>query len=139
MACWLIKEEPTHYSFDDLTREGGTVWSGVTNALALIHIRGMRKGDDAFFYHTGGEKSVVGLAKIASEPYPDPDAGDPKRVVVRVKPISRLVRSVSLAEMRGNPKLAGFDLLRISRLSIVPVGEAHRREILRMSRAKAKG
>ncbi|HZE89058.1 MAG TPA: EVE domain-containing protein [Verrucomicrobiae bacterium] len=138
MACWLIKEEPTHYSFDDLARDGGTVWAGVTNALALIHIRKMKKGDEAFYYHTGGEKAVVGLATIASDPYPDPDAGDPKRVVVRVKPVARLPRNVSLAEMKANPNLAGFDLLRISRLSVVPVGEAHRREILRMSRARAR-
>src|SRR6266850_1798771 len=102
MARWLLKEEPEHYSFEDLSRDGETVWDGVTNALALIHIRKMKSGDSALIYHTG-----------------------------RVKAGAPLPRAVALAEMRAKASLAGFDLLRISRLSIVPVGDAHWKEIMK--------
>ncbi len=136
MAHWLLKEEPTHYSFDDLLRDGEAIWDGITNALALKHLRSAKKGDDAIIYHTGGERSAVGLAKIASDPFPDPRSRDAKLTVVKVKALRRLTRPVGLAEMKANPTLAGLALLRIPRLSVVPVGEAHWKEILRMAGAR---
>lgn len=135
MAHWLLKEEPAHYSFDDLVRDGETVWGGITNALALIHLRRMKKGDGALIYHTGGVKAAVGLATIAGDPFTDPGSGDPKRVAVKVRAGRPLPEPVTLAAMKANPKLAGLDLLKISRLSVVPVSEAHWKEILRMAGA----
>jgi predicted RNA-binding protein with PUA-like domain len=135
MARWILKEEPAHYAFEDLVREKATIWDGVTNPLALRHLRTARKGDSAIIYHTGGVKAAVGLAEIASDPFPDPRTGDARLVVVRVKAGAPLPQPVSLAAMKANPKLAGLDLLRIPRLSVVPVGEAHWEEILRMAGA----
>jgi predicted RNA-binding protein with PUA-like domain len=136
MARWLLKEEPAHYSFEDLSRDGETTWDGVTNALALIHLRSMKEGDVAMIYHTGTVKAVVGLATIAGDPRPDPKLRDPKIAVVKVRAGEALPRPVTLAEMKANAALAGFDLLRNSRLSVVPVGEAHWNEILRMAGAR---
>jgi predicted RNA-binding protein with PUA-like domain len=136
MARWLLKEEPAHYSFEDLSRDGETTWDGVTNALALIHLRSMKKGDPAMIYHTGSVKAVVGLATIAGDPRPDPKLRDPKLAVVNVRAGAALPRPVTLAEMKANAALSGFELLRNSRLSIVPVGEAHWIEILRMAGAR---
>jgi predicted RNA-binding protein with PUA-like domain len=137
MAHWLLKEEPDHYSFDDLLREGETIWDGITNPLALKHLRSAKKGDDAIIYHTGRERSAVGLAKITSDPLPDPRSRDPRLTVVKVKGLRRLPRPVGLAEMKANPDLAGLALLRIPRLSVVPVPQAHWNEILRMAGARS--
>ncbi len=136
MAHWILKEEPTHYSFEDLRRDGETMWDGVTNALALIHMRRMKKGDGALIYHTGAVKAVVGLATISSDPFEDPGLRDPRLTVVKVKAGAPLPRQVTLSEMKANAALAGLDLLRISRLSIVPVGDDHWKEILKMAGAR---
>jgi len=133
MACWLVKEEPTHYSFDDLVRDRVTVWDGIRNALALRHLRSARKGDEALYYHTGKVKAAVGLARIASDPYPEPGAGDPRFAVVELEAWKPLASPATLASMRANAKLSGLDLLRISRLSFLPVAPEHWREILRMA------
>lgn len=136
MNRWLFKSEPSEYSFENLVRDGGTVWSGIANALALQHLRTARKGDPVVVYHTGGIKAAVGLAKIAKDPYPDPKARDARLVVVDIVPDRPLKHSVTLAAMRGNPALAGLELLRISRLSVVPVSEAHWKVILEMARGR---
>jgi predicted RNA-binding protein with PUA-like domain len=123
MARWLLKTEPDSYSWDNLVKDKKTVWNGVTNALALKHIRSMKKGDLALVYHTGDEKAAVGVAEIVSNPYTDPKEGDDKLAVVDLKPKKKLARPVSLAEIKADPAFAGWDLLRIGRLSIVPVSD----------------
>ncbi len=120
---WLLKTEPSEYSWDDLVRDRRTVWTGIRNAQALIHLRNFRKGDLAVLYHTGQERAAVGLVKVVTAPYPDPAAGDPKFVVVDLVPQEHWKRPVPLAELKSDPDLANWDLLRISRLSIVPVDE----------------
>ena len=121
MSLWLLKTEPDCYAWDDLARDKRTAWDGVTNALALKHIRTMKKGDQALIYHTGDERAAVGVAEITSNPYPDPKEGDDKLVVVDLKPARKLPRPVTLDEFKADPAFAGWDLLRIGRLSVVPV------------------
>ena len=123
MAFWLLKTEPDCYSWDDLARDKKTVWDGVTNALALKHIRTMAKGDLALIYHTGDERSAVGIAEVVSAPYSDPKAEDQRQVVVDVKLKQKLAQPVTLSDIKADPAFAGWDLLRISRLSVVPVPE----------------
>ena len=136
MANWLFKEEPSHYSFDRLLRDKKTVWDGVENNLALIHLRNVAKGDRVLFYHTGDEKAVVGIMEVAKGPYADPTQKDPRLVVVDVKPIGKLARPVTLAEIKANPKFAEFGLVKISRLSVMPVTPDQWAEIERMARQK---
>jgi predicted RNA-binding protein with PUA-like domain len=121
MALWLLKTEPDSYSWDDLARDKKASWDGVTNALALKHIRTMSKGDLALIYHTGDERATVGIAEIVSAPHPDPKEDDERLVVVDLKPKKRLKRPVTLDEFKGDKAFAGWDLLRIGRLSVVPV------------------
>lgn len=121
MPFWLLKTEPDCYSWDDLARDKKTAWDGVTNALALKHIRTMAKGDLALIYHTGDERAAVGIAEIVSAPYPDPKADDERHVVVDVKSKKKLAQPVTLSDIKADPAFAGWDLLRISRLSVVPV------------------
>jgi len=134
---WLFKEEPTHYGYDDLAREGSTAWSGVRNPLAQKHLRAVRKGDAILYYHTGGEKAVVGLARAVSDPYPDP--GDPtgRRVSVDIEPVRRLEAPVTLAQIKARKDLADLPLVRISRLSVMPVTDRQRSTIETMSRRNA--
>lgn len=120
---WILKTEPSTYSFGRLATERRAVWDGVTNALALKHIRSMAKGDHAFIYHTGDEKALVGLARIASDPYPDPN--DPKLAVVDLEAGERLPRPVTLAAVKADPAFAELGLVRMSRLSVVPVPPDH--------------
>ena len=131
---WLLKTEPSSYSWAQLERDRRTVWDGVKNALALKHLAAMEKGDDVLVYHTGDEKAVIGLARVVRGAYPDPKAGDPRMAVVDLEPVRALPRPVTLREMRGNAKLAGFDLLRLPRLSVMPVSAAHWAEILRVAK-----
>ena len=121
MARWLLKTEPSTYSWDQLVRDKKTTWDGVANATALIHLRAMKKGDVALIYHTGDEKAAVGVAEIASAPYPDPKEDDEKLVVIDVKAKKKLARPVTLSEIKADATFAGWDLLRIGRLSVVPV------------------
>ena len=102
MAYWLLKTDPDTYSYEDLERDKKTVWDGVANNLALIHMREMKKGDLAFVYHSGAEKGIVGIAEIASDPYPDPKEENPKLVVVDVKAKTRLTRAIPLSEIKAN-------------------------------------
>ncbi len=124
MAFWLLKTEPSNYAYADLERDQETPWDGVTNNLALKHLRQMRQGDQALIYHTGGEKAIVGVAEVVSDPYPDPEQDNPRWVVVDVKPKRKLARAIPLAEIKSDPKLKHFDLVRLPRLSVMPVAEA---------------
>ena len=134
---WLFKTEPSDYSFERLVREKKTLWIGVKNALALKHLRQVRKGDEIAIYHTGGEKAVVGIAKVVSNPYPE-DKSE-KYVAVDLVPVGRLPRPVTLAEIKADPTFKEFPLVRISRLSVMPVSEREWREIESMARELAAG
>jgi predicted RNA-binding protein with PUA-like domain len=122
MAHWLVKQEPTSYSFSSLLREGRTRWDGVHNALALRHLRAMRPGDEAIFYHSGGERACVGILRVVSAPRPDPNDSRGSWFV-EVTPVRPLARPVPLAEIRSDRAFDGFTLLRMSRLSVMPVPE----------------
>lgn len=124
MAYWLFKTEPDCYSYGDLERDKKTVWDGVGNNLALKYLRQIEKGDLAIIYHTGDEKSAMGVAEVISQPYVDPKLNDPKMVVVDVKPKYRLSTPVTLAQVKGNQKMADFLLVTNSRLSVMPVNES---------------
>jgi predicted RNA-binding protein with PUA-like domain len=132
---WLFKTEPTAYSFQQLQADKETVWDGVKNNLALKNLSGIRKGDWVLIYHTGNEKAAVGIAQALSGAYPDPAKKDPKLLVVDVKAVKPLARPVTLSEMRSNPGLAGFDLLRLPRLSIMPVSDQQWRTIEEAAKA----
>jgi predicted RNA-binding protein with PUA-like domain len=121
---WLLKTEPSTYSWSQLVAEKKATWDGVSNALALKHLREMKKGDLVLFYHTGDEKQVVGIAEVTEAAYPDPKAADAKLVVVDLKPKRAMKVAVKLETIKKDPALAGWDLLRISRLSVVPTPEA---------------
>jgi predicted RNA-binding protein with PUA-like domain len=138
MAYWLIKEEPTHYSFADLERDGTTAWDGVTNNLARQNLRQVRRGDRFLYYHTGNEKAVVGEAQAVSDATTDPESADPKAVVVRVKAVRRLRHPVSLQVIKNTPQFAGWDLVRLPRLSVVPVSEEQWRQIRELSEQPAR-
>ena len=126
---WLFKEEPTHYAYDDLARDGKTVWSGVKNALAQKHLRSVRKGDRIFYYHTGDEKAIVGTAAAAGDAYPDPDDRSGKAFVVDIVPKGRWRRPVTLAEIKASGAFADFPLVGMPRLSVMPVGENELKEL----------
>jgi predicted RNA-binding protein with PUA-like domain len=130
---WLFKEEPTHYSFDDLVREGRTSWTGVKNPLAQKHLRSVRKGDRIFYYHTGDEKAVVAVAKAISDAYPDPKDKSGRLVAVDVGPVKKLSRPVRLADIKARASFKDFPLVRISRLSVMPVSDKEWSEIERMA------
>lgn len=121
MKHWLLKSEPDVYSFDDLVKEGETVWSGVRNNAAALHLKAMQAGDAALFYHSNIGKEAVALCRIAKAAYPDPTDQTGRWVAVSVRPDRRLPRPVTLAEMKAEPALAQFQLIRQSRLSVVPV------------------
>jgi len=133
MAYWILKTEPSAYSFDQLERERTAVWDGVSNPLALKHLREMQPGDEALIYHTGNEKAVVGLARVTSAAYPDPKAKDPKLVVVELKPGKRLQRPVTLAAIKAEPVFQDLALVRMPRLSVVPATAAQWKKLLEMA------
>jgi predicted RNA-binding protein with PUA-like domain len=135
MAQWLVKEEPEHYGFDQLVRDGKTVWAGVKNPLAQKHLRSIKRGERIFYYHTGKEKAVVATAKAASDAYPDPKDKSGKLSVVDVVPDKKLGRPVTLAEIKADKAFASFPLVRMSRLSVMPVSDAEWAKIETMSRS----
>ena len=135
MANWLLKTEPSVYSFADLQRDKKTVWDGIKNNLALMHIKTVKKGDRCIIYHTGGQRVCMGLGTATTGAYPDPEKDDPRLLVFDIKVGKPLARAVSLNEMKLNPGLEGFDLFRLGRLSFVPVSDAHYEVILDMSRS----
>ncbi|MBI3832073.1 MAG: EVE domain-containing protein [Planctomycetes bacterium] len=121
MPTWLVKTEPSTYGFADLQREKKTVWSGVANNAALLHLRQIRKGDAIFVYHTGDEKAVVALAMAVSDSYPDPKEKDPKLAVFDIAPVRALKKQVTLAQIKADKRFKEFGLVKISRLSVMPV------------------
>jgi predicted RNA-binding protein with PUA-like domain len=130
---WLFKEEPTNYSYDALTQDGRTTWTGVRNPLAQKHLRSVAKGDLIFFYHTGSEKAVVGIMKAAGPAYPDPADTTGKLYAVDVVPVAKLASSVTLASIKADKAFATFPLVRMSRLSVMPVTDAEWARIERMA------
>ena len=132
---WIVKTEPSTYSFDDLARQKTAVWDGVKNNLALKHLRQMKPGDRVLVYHTGDEKAVVGVAEVASQPYPDPKQKDPKLAVVDLKVGERLPRPVPLAEIKGDRAFADLALVRIGRLSVMPASADQFKRILKLGGA----
>jgi predicted RNA-binding protein with PUA-like domain len=137
-VSFLFKEEPTHYSYDDLARDGKTSWTGVKNPLAQKHLRSVKKGDRIFYYHTGDEKAVVAIAKAGGDAYPDPKDTAGKLFAVDVVPVRKLARPVTLAEIKASSKFEDFPLVRISRLSVMPVSDREWAEIEKMSARPAK-
>ncbi len=130
---WILKTEPSAYGFADLVRDRRTRWEGVSNAVALKHLRSMLEGDDALIYHTGNEKSLIGLARIASAPYPDPSQKDERLVGVDIEAGKPLPRQVSLAEIKADPAFKDLGLVRLSRLSVVPVEPDQWKRLLAMA------
>jgi predicted RNA-binding protein with PUA-like domain len=131
---WLFKEEPSNYSYDNLVRDGKTSWTGVRNPLAQKHLRAVGKGDRIFFYHTGDEKAVVGVAKAAAAAYPDPADKAGKLYAVDVLPVRKLDRPVTLAAVKADKSFASFALTRVPRLSVMPVTDDEWDRIVAMSR-----
>jgi predicted RNA-binding protein with PUA-like domain len=130
----LVKQEPEDYSCDDLLRDGSTQWSGVRNFQARNNLREMKLGDKVFFYHSGKEKCVVGIASVSKPAYPDPTAKEEGWIAVDIKPVKRLTNPVPLADIKANAKLSDLLLVRQSRLSVMPVGESEFDEIVRMAK-----
>ena len=130
---WVLKTEPSEYAYSDLVRERRTRWEGVSNPVALKHLRSMHEGDEVMIYHTGNEKALVGLARVVGAPYPDPS--DAKLVVVDVEPARPLPKPVPLAAIKAEPAFAELGLVRIPRLSVVPVEPAQWRQLLTMAGA----
>jgi predicted RNA-binding protein with PUA-like domain len=120
MGYWILKTEPSTYGYDQLEQERTAVWDGVSNPVALKNLRAMRRGDEVMIYHTGDEKSVVGLAEVTAEAYPDPKSKDPKLVVVDLKAKGRLAHPVTLAVIKADPAFGDLALVRMGRLSVVP-------------------
>ncbi len=133
MNRWLFKTDPDTYSWNDLIKKPKEIWSGVHNPLALKHLRAVSPKDEILIYHTGKEKAVIGIAEAVSKSYPDPDEKDPKFAVVDIKAVKPLKRLVALSEIKANPKLKDWELVRFSRLSVMPVSDEQWREVLRLA------
>ncbi len=133
---WIVKTEPSTYSYDDLARQNTAVWDGVKNNLALKHLRQMKPGDRVLVYHTGDEKAVVGIAEVTSDAYPDPKQKDPKLAVVDLRVVERLSRPVPLAEIKMDRAFADLALVRMGRLSVMPVSADQFKRILKLGGAK---
>ena len=133
MAYWLMKSEPESYSWADLMRDGGTEWDGVRNNAARLHLRAMKTGDEAFFYHSMSDKAVVGIMRVTREAQPDPK--DPNWVSVRVEPV-KPIGPVTLAEIKAEPRLSRMELIRQSRLSVAPVSDEEWKVVLELARGR---
>ena len=133
MAHWLMKSEPESYSWSNLVRDGGAEWDGVRNNAARLHLKAMKVGDEAFFYHSMSDKAVVGIMRVTREAQPDPKDAD--WVSVRVEPVKELA-PVTLAEIKAEPRLAKMQLIRQSRLSVAPVRDDEWKQVLKMAAAK---
>jgi predicted RNA-binding protein with PUA-like domain len=134
---WLVKEEPSHYPYAALVRDGRTTWSGVKNPVAQKHLRAMRNGDRVFYYHTGDEKAIVGIARALTDAYPDPADATGRSFVVDVGPVGSLPAPVTLAAVKADPFFADFALTRVPRLSVMPVTDEQWRRLEGMAKARA--
>ena len=130
---WLFKEEPANYSYDAFAKDKTTVWSGVKNPVAQRNLHAVKKGDRVFYYHTGDEKQIVGIARATCDAYPDPKDASGKFAVVEIAPVKKLPNPVTLKAIKGDPWFADFALVRISRLSVMPVSDAQWARIEKMS------
>jgi predicted RNA-binding protein with PUA-like domain len=130
---WLFKEEPTNYSYDAFAKDGSTVWSGVKNPVAQRNLRSVKKGDRVFYYHTGDEKAIIGIAKATGDAYPDPQDKTGKAFVVDIAPVKKLARPVTLKEVKADASFKDFPLVRISRLSVMPVSDGEWARIEKMA------
>lgn len=135
MAYWILKTEPSAYSYDQLEKDRHAVWDGVSNPVALKNMRAMAQGDDVMVYHTGDEKAVIGLARVTRAAYPDPKRGDPKLVVVEIEPVKRLPQPVPLSAIRADKTFAAVALVRQPRLSVASVDEKVWRRLLQLGGA----
>lgn len=132
MAYWLVKSEPNTYAYDDLVRDGKTVWDGVRNNAAALHLKAMKVGDEVLFYHSQEGKAVVGVARVAREAFPDASDPSGRFVAVELAPVRALASPVTLADMKANPALSDMAMLRQSRLSVSPVSAEEWAAIQRM-------
>ena len=131
MAYWLMKSEPESYSWAHLVRDGDTEWDGVRNNAARLHLKAMKRGDEAFFYHSMSDKAAIGIMRVTREARPD--AKDPDWVSVRVEPVNALPRPVTLTEIKAEPRLSKMELIRQSRLSVAPVRDEEWKVILKLA------
>ena len=138
-SYWLMKSEPDVYAWDDLVAEGEGTWDGVRNHSAKLHLQAMQKGDEAFFYHSNIGLEIVGIMKISVPGLKDPEDETGKWAAVKVKPVRKLKRGVSLKEIKATPALAAMEMLRQSRLSVAPVRQEEWERIIAMSRGKISG
>jgi predicted RNA-binding protein with PUA-like domain len=137
MARWLVKSEPSVYSFQQLTKDGSTTWDGVRNYAARNHLRSMKKNDEVFYYHSMDATEIVGIAKVSKTAFQDPTTKEEAWVAVELKPVKALKRPVALAEIKKNPLLKNMALVRIGRLSVQPVSDEEWEEVMRMSGLKS--
>jgi predicted RNA-binding protein with PUA-like domain len=133
MAYWLVKSEPAKYAYADLERDGRTVWDGVRNNAAALHLKAMKTGDEVLYYHSQEGLAVVAIAKVVKEAFPDASDPSGRFVAVELAPVRPLKREVTLAEMKAEPKLAGMEMIRQSRLSVSPVRPEEWATILKMA------
>lgn len=137
MAYWLFKSDPDAYGLEDLKKDRKTTWDGVKNNLALKHLRSCAKGDQVFIYHSGADKALVAIAEVTKGGYPDPEKNDPKLAVVDIKYVRSLPRPVTLAEIKARKEFADFALVRMSRLSVMPVSGSQWKVLLKMAGASS--
>jgi predicted RNA-binding protein with PUA-like domain len=136
MAHWLVKSEPSVYGFDQLIKDKSTVWSGVRNYAARLHLRGMKKGDEVFYYHSNEGTDIVGIARVKKEAYQDPTTDDERWVAVDIEPVRRLSKLVTLEQIKADKRLADMALVRIGRLSVQPVTDREWKIVLEMAGEK---
>jgi predicted RNA-binding protein with PUA-like domain len=134
MARWLVKSEPSTYSYDQLIKDGATVWDGVRNYAARNNLRAMKKNDEVFYYHSNEGTAIVGIAKVSREAFQDPTTKEEAWLAVEIKPVKQLKKPVSLADIKKDPKLKNMALVKNSRLSVQPVTEEEWERVMEMSR-----
>ena len=139
MNFWLVKQEPTKYSWDEFVLDKETYWDGVRNYQARNNLKAMKKGDYAFFYHSVSDKKIMGIAKIIREFYPDPTTADKRWVVVDLKPLKPLENEVSLEQIKSEKKLQDIALVKQSRLSVLPLTQKEFKTILKMGKTHLTG
>src|SRR5215210_5025583 len=136
MAYWLVKSEPSTYSWDQLVKDKQTVWDGIRNYAARNHLKAMKKGDEVFFYHSNEGVEIVGIAKVSKEHYQDPTTDDENWVVVDLKPFKKLKKPVTLSQVKADKRLSNMALVRLGRLSVQPVTDEERKVIMELAEEK---